>query len=274
MDTYDSFGEMELAGWSEANRAAAYVELFASASDQAIPALLSAVDAKPGMRVLDLCSGQGNISEVLVAAGCEVVGADFSPAMVALAEARVPSATFIEADAQDLPLDDGEFDAVVSGLGICHVPDQPRALSEVHRVLGKQCRFSMTVWYGPEVSPAFATLYGAVKAHGDPDVKVPDGPDFHQFGRSDVAQKLLSEAGFTGIEISKIDSYWDLSSPDGLAEIYENATVRAAALLTGQPARNLAAIRDEMAKTVRSQFSHGDGWRVPVPAALVAATSI
>jgi SAM-dependent methyltransferase len=271
MGNYDAFGDMELAGWSDAARASAYVDLFASASDQAIPDLLAAVGAAPGLRVLDLCCGQGNVSEALVAAGCAVVGADFSPAMIALAESRVPGATFVEADAQDLPFDAGAFDAVVSNLGVCHVADQPHALAEVRRVLRDRGRFGMTVWCGPDVSPAFATFYGAVRRHGHPDVTLPDGPDFHQFARRDDAAALLTAAGFADVELATVDCYWDLPAPDALAGIFENGTVRAAMLLSGQPAENLSAIRRDMEAAVRERFAVDGHWHVPVPAALVRA---
>src|SRR5271169_6643491 len=150
-----AFGDMERSGWSNASRASGYVELFASASDQAIGSLLDATGAHSGLKTLDLCCGQGNVSEGLLRRGCEVVGIDFSPAMLAYARKRAPTAIFIEADAQNLPFDDAEFDVVVSNLGVCHVPDQPRALAEARRVLRPGGRFAMTVWCGPDVSPSF-----------------------------------------------------------------------------------------------------------------------
>ncbi len=133
MSDFVAFGKLERGSWSDPTRASGYVELFASPSDQAVESLLNAVDAKANFKALDLCCGQGNVSEGLIGRGCQAV--DFSSAMLRLARARVPSATFIEADAQELPFDDAEFDIVVSNLGICHVPNQlPRALSEVRRV--------------------------------------------------------------------------------------------------------------------------------------------
>jgi SAM-dependent methyltransferase len=270
---FATFGDMERSSWSDSARASGYVELFASASDQTIKSLLDAADAKLGLRALDLCCGQGNVSAALIARGCEVVGIDFSPAMLAFARNRAPSATFIEADAQDLPFDDGEFDIVVSNLGVCHVPDQPRALAEARRALGPRGRFAMTVWCGPDVSPCFDLVYSAVRAHGSPDVSAPAGPDFHQFAKRDVAEKLLSEAGFTDVELSIIDCAWDLGSPEDLCEIYEKGTVRAAMLLARQPPQRLATIRSALAQAVRERFAYGERWRVPVPAALLRATA-
>jgi ubiquinone/menaquinone biosynthesis C-methylase UbiE len=273
MRDFSAFGDMERSGWSDAARAAGYVELFASASDQAIGPLLDAAGAKPDRKALDLCCGQGNVSEALLNRGCAVVGVDFSAAMLAFARARAPKATFMEADAQDLPFGNAEFDIVVSNLGICHVPDQPRALTQTRRVLRRGGTFAMTVWCGPETSPCFAAVHGAIKAHGHPDVSVPAGPDFHQFARRDEAVTLLSEAGFSHVEVTTVDCVWDLKAPDDLFKIYANGTVRAAMLLANQPAANLAAIRSGLALSVREQFSHGERWRVPVPATLVRATA-
>lgn len=271
MSQFEEFGEMERAGWSDDSRAAAYVELFASASDQTIASLIDAAGARASMRVLDLCCGQGNVSRALIDAGCEVVGADFSKAMLKIAARNVPSASFVEADAQDLPFGAEEFDAVVSNLGICHVPNQPLALSELRRVLRPNGRIAITNWCGPDLSPAFGTLYGAVKSHGHPDVSLPDGPDFHQFANLGIARKLFAEANFSNVEMETIDCYWDLDRPEELYAIYAQGTVRAASLLGNQPASNAAAIQSNMSAAVRERFAHGDKWRAPVPAALVSA---
>lgn len=271
MSEFSAFAEMERRSWSDATRASGYVQLFASAPDQAIQSLLDAADASRDLKALDLCCGQGNVSQALLGRGCRVVGVDFSPAMLAFARQRAPTATFVEADAQDLPFDDAEFDLVVSNLGVCHIPDQPRALAEVRRVLHSGGRIAMTVWCGPESSPCFASVYAAIKEHGDPGVCAPPGPDFHQFARRDVAIKLLSEARFSNIEVTTVDCAWNLSAPEDLFEIYAKGTVRAAMLLSKQPPDNLAAIRSALTTTVREKFSSGSRWRVPVPAALVRA---
>jgi ubiquinone/menaquinone biosynthesis C-methylase UbiE len=270
---FTAFGNMERRGWGDATRAAGYVDLFSSASDQAIDKLLDAVDARTGIKALDLCCGQGNVSEALLRRGCEVVGIDFSPAMLAFARGRASNATFIEADAQDLPFDDAEFDVVVSNLGVCHVPDQPRALAQARRVLRPAGKFAMTVWCGPDTSPCFAAVYRAIKVHGHSDVSIPAGPDFHQFASRDQAVKLLLDAGFSNIDVSIVDCAWDLDAPEDLFEIYARGTVRVATMLAHQPQENLAAIRSALALSVRQQFSNGDRWRIPVPAALVRATA-
>lgn len=273
MSEFPTFAEMERSSWSDATRASGYVQLFASAPDQAIESLLDAAGADRGLKALDLCCGQGNVSEAMLSRGCQVVGVDFSPAMLAFARQRAQTATFVEADAQNLPFFDAEFDLVVSNLGVCHIPDQPRALTEARRVLRPGGRFAMTVWCGPKSSPCFASVYAAIKTHGDPHVSAPSGPDFHQFARRDVAIKLLTEAGFANIDVTTVDCVWSLNAPEDLFEIYAKGTVRAAMVLSRQPPENLAAIRSALTAMVQEQFSSEGRWRVPVPAALVRATA-
>src|SRR5215469_12194106 len=229
MSDFSAFAELERRSWSDASRASCYVELFAAAPDQAIDHLLDAAGARHDLKVLDLCCGQGNVSEALLSRSCHVVGVDFSPAMLVFARKRARNATFIEADVQDLPFDDAEFDIVVSYLRVCHVPDQPRALAG--RVLRSCGKFAMTVWCGPESSPCFAAVYHAIKTHGHPDVSAPPGPDFHQFARPDIAVKFLSAAGFSDIDVTTVDCVWDLGAPEDLFEIYAG-TVRAAMVLS------------------------------------------
>src|SRR5262249_49899416 len=159
---------------------------------------------------LDLCCGQGNVATALAARGCIVTGADFSPAMLALARRRLEGAVFVEADAQDLPFGDGTFDAVVSNFGINHVPVPERALAEVRRVLRKGGRFGMTVWCGPDQSPALEVFFRVVRGHGAAGIAPPPAPDFYQFANRMRAQEMLSAVGFSDIDFAIRDSGWTI----------------------------------------------------------------
>jgi SAM-dependent methyltransferase len=223
--------------------------------------------------VLDLCCGQGNVAEALAIRGCNVTGADFSPAMLELARRRCPDAAFIEADAQDLPFRDGQFDVVVSNVGVCHVPDQRRALAEAKRVLRHGGRFGMTVWCGPDRSPSYELVYRAIKTYGAAGIAAPPGPDFHQFADRTVANEFLSGAGFSDIRMSIVESGWTVKTPEAFFDIFARGTVRAAMLLARQPPDNLAAIRSALSEEVRRRFVSGSQWRVPTMAAISSATA-
>jgi ubiquinone/menaquinone biosynthesis C-methylase UbiE len=71
--------------------------------------------------------------------GWQITLADFSPGMLQQGRDKLsphPRAfAFLLSDAQALPFEDAIFDAVIANSMLYHVPDRPRALSEVQRVL-------------------------------------------------------------------------------------------------------------------------------------------
>ncbi len=91
-----------------------------------------------GDRVLDVATGTGDLAIELsrrVTPGGEVVGTDFSEAMLELARAKAPRITFEQANALDLPYDDASFDAATVGFGARNFSDLARGLSEMTRVV-------------------------------------------------------------------------------------------------------------------------------------------
>jgi SAM-dependent methyltransferase len=77
----------------------------------------------PGGRVLDLGCGAGlPAARLLVAAGFEVVGVDFSAVQIERARALVPKASFVQADLTAWDAEPASFDAVVSFYALIHVP--------------------------------------------------------------------------------------------------------------------------------------------------------
>ncbi|MBB3159248.1 demethylmenaquinone methyltransferase/2-methoxy-6-polyprenyl-1,4-benzoquinol methylase [Microbacterium proteolyticum] len=100
-------------------------------------ATLRAVAPKRGERILDLAAGTGTSSMAFVPSGAHVVAADFSRGMIAEGRRRhgnVANLEFVQADATDLPFEDGEFDAVTMSFGLRNVNDPRRALRELRRV--------------------------------------------------------------------------------------------------------------------------------------------
>ncbi len=78
-----------------------------------------------GQRVLDVCCGTGNLTAMLVAAGCQVVGVDNSPTMLSHARQKHIAAEFKQMDAVQLPFDH-EFDAAVISIALHEMPQQVR----------------------------------------------------------------------------------------------------------------------------------------------------
>src|SRR5437764_15125486 len=76
--------------------------------------LCEALDLRPGSKVLDVAAGNGNATLAAARRWCRVTSTDYVTALLrsgrARAEAEGHPIEFIEADAEDLPFDDGDFD--------------------------------------------------------------------------------------------------------------------------------------------------------------------
>lgn len=272
MTEFAEFSKLEREGWNNSDVALGYSDRFAAASDMVISKIVAHVQGMP--RVLDLCCGHGNVTRALMAAGHDTTGADFAPAMLELARSRTIGGKFEQADAQDLPFDDASFDAVTCSFGLMHVPDQPKALREIRRVLKPDGVFVMTCWVGPDESPAFNALFAAVGAHGAKEVAIPDSPDFHQFARKEVTESLFSEFGLKLVESDQIDCFWNVARAEDAFEIFKTSAPRAGHILRNQPKDNHDKIRAAMARTIADNYASGGGYSIPIPAVCNVARAI
>jgi demethylmenaquinone methyltransferase/2-methoxy-6-polyprenyl-1,4-benzoquinol methylase len=114
-------------------------------------AVVAAVAARPGQRVLDLAAGTGTSSKPFRAAGAQVVPCDFSLGMLAVGKGRLPGLDFTAGDALRLPFADGVFDVTTISFGLRNVADMDAALLEMLRVTragGRLvvCEFSHPTW--------------------------------------------------------------------------------------------------------------------------------
>lgn len=91
-------------------------------------------------RVLEIGAGAAQCSRFLHGKGVDVVATDVSSGMVSAGLALNDSSgchfPIVEADARELPFDDGSFDVVFTSFGVLpFIPDLDAVNSEVHRVL-------------------------------------------------------------------------------------------------------------------------------------------
>ncbi len=121
--------------------------LFAATYDRASARIDAAGFEEHRARLLAAASGR--VLEIGAATGLnldrypesarELVLAEPDPNMAKRLERRAAASDravrVVRAPAERLPFPDGSFDTVVSSLVLCTVPDQPRALAEVRRVL-------------------------------------------------------------------------------------------------------------------------------------------
>ncbi|MFD0407964.1 methyltransferase domain-containing protein [Kitasatospora sp. NPDC127116] len=146
---------------------------------------------RPGERALDVGAGTGSETQVLAAAAAPgagatdratgtAIGLEPNPGLRAVAEQRAAeagsAARFLDGDALDLPLPDGELDVVWCERVLQHLPDPAKAVAEMARVLRPGGRIALldTDWAtfvlhpaAPEIRPALAAVAEGTAATPD-----------------------------------------------------------------------------------------------------------
>jgi SAM-dependent methyltransferase len=122
-------------------------------------------------RALEIAAGTGVVTRRLAAtlpAGATILATDLNQAMLDHA-ASVGTARPVEwrqADAMQLPFEDGSFDAVVCQFGVMFFPDKAKAFAEARRVLAPGGVFLFNAWdriedneFADTATAALATLF-------------------------------------------------------------------------------------------------------------------
>lgn len=104
----------------------------------------------PGMRVLDVACGTGNLAIPAAHKGAQVTGVDIATNLLRQARHRAAAGglqiEFEEGDAEELPFPDAEFDVVMSMFGAMFAPDPERVALELTRVCRHGGKIAMANW--------------------------------------------------------------------------------------------------------------------------------
>ncbi len=156
------------------------------------PVLVEAAGVKAGDRVLDIAAGSGNASLPAARAGAKVVASDLTPELLELGRQQAAGEgleiDWQEADAEALPYADGEFDVVLSLVGIMFAPHHQQSADELARVTRGGGRIGLISWT-PEgfIGQMFATM----KPYAPPPPPGASPPPL--WGREEHVRELLGD---------------------------------------------------------------------------------
>jgi SAM-dependent methyltransferase len=177
--------------------------------DSVTPMLLEVMDLKPGERVLDVGCGGGKATIAAsrqVQPGGNVVGADISVALLALARERAAGSswvTFEQADMQVDQINGGRFDVVMSQFGVMFFDEPVVAFRNIAQHLRSGGRLGFACWQPVDRNPWFiGSVLGPFVAAPAPLApgKSPTGP--FAFGDADRVRQILRDAGFGEIGVN------------------------------------------------------------------------
>ncbi|MEE4378964.1 MAG: methyltransferase domain-containing protein [Candidatus Competibacteraceae bacterium] len=143
---------------------------------------------QPGEHILDLGCGDGTLTLKLVDLGCDVVGVDASPEMIAAAQMLGLNAQVMAG--QNLHFDN-EFDAVFSNAALHWMPNHHSVIAGVRRALKPGGRFVAEMGGYGNVAAIVTAIESALAARG---ITVAN-PWY--FPRLEEYQKLLETGGFS-----------------------------------------------------------------------------
>jgi ubiquinone/menaquinone biosynthesis C-methylase UbiE len=127
------------------------------------------LNLQPGMTVLDVACGTGNLAIPAARTGAIVTGVDIAPNLLEQGRARAAAEgltiQFDEGDAEKLPYPDASFDAVVTMFGAMFAPRPELVASELKRVCKPGGFIAMANW---TPTGFVGKMFRAVSSHVPP----------------------------------------------------------------------------------------------------------
>lgn len=225
--------------------------------------LAEAADLRAGWRVLDVACGNGNAAIAAARSGTSVVGVDYVPELLANGRVRVAAegldVELREGDAENLPVDDGSFDAVLSVFGSMFAPNQQRAADELVRAARPGGTIALASW---TPDGFIGDLFRATAAHVSPP---PGLASPMEWGREERLRELFGDAIASIRSVEQVNTF-RYRSAEEFVEFFRRwygPTLTAFGALDEDGRQALAA---DLADLARRYDRHGDGGPVAVPA--------
>ena len=163
------------------------------------PHLVEAAGVAPGQAVLDVACGTGVVARTAalrMGGRGRVAGADLNEGMLAVAGRLRPDLEWHQAEASDLPFEDGAFDVVLCQSALMFFPDRVGALREMARVAAAGGTVAVQVWDRLEAQEGYGAMYAAFARQLGPEAAELGGA-YWALGDLELLGSLFEAAGLT-----------------------------------------------------------------------------
>ena len=223
-----------------------------------------------GSRVLDVAAGAGE--QTLAAArrvgpSGSVLATDISPNILAFAaaSARAAGLTTVETrvmDGEQLDLEPGSFDAVISRLGLIYFPDRQGALRGMRRVLAPGGRVAVMVYSTPEQNGFLSIPVRIIRRRARVPAPAPGQPGPFSLGAPGVLAAALAQAGFRKVQTRVMSAPLRLASATECARFAQESFGALHQMLSSLDAAEQAAAWAEIAEELGA-YEGPDGFVGP-----------
>jgi SAM-dependent methyltransferase len=176
--------------------------------------MLDMAQVGPGSRVLDVAAGAGG--QTLAAArraGPEgsVLATDISERILEFAEhvaaeAGLTNVATRTMDGEQLDVEEGFFDVVISRVGFIYFPDQQAAFAGMHRALKPGGRLAGVVYSTPEANGFFSVPVSIIRRRAALPAPLPGQPGPFSFGAPGTLEAAYERAGFSGVRVERVNA--------------------------------------------------------------------
>lgn len=241
--------------------------------------MLDLASVGEGSRVLDVAAGAGGQSLAAarrVGDAGHVLATDISPKLLEFAAERASEAGLGNVgtavlDGEQLDVEAGSFDAVISRVGFIYFPDQQAALRGMHRALRSGGRLAGIVYSTAQGNPFFSIPVSIIRRRAQLPAPAPGQPGPFSFGEPGVIEAAFQRAGFSSVETRRIAAPLRLQSAAECVRFERESFGALHQMLAGlsEPDREeaWAEIEAEL-----GQFEDTDGFEGPCEMLIAAAT--
>ncbi len=174
---------------------------------------------RPGQQVLDLGCGTGYpalLAAQAVGKEGSVLGLDLADEMLDVARRKagalgLSNVTFERADAARLPFDSSSWDSIISRFCLMFLPDVPKGVAEIARVLKPGGFLVAAVWSSPEKNPYLRIPIDVLKTFLTIPPPAPEQPGIFRLAKAGDLAGIVSRAGLSVMAEDEVEgeSYFD-----------------------------------------------------------------
>ncbi len=247
---------------------------------EATEAMLDLAGVTPRARVLDVAAGAGG--QTLAAArrvgpDGQVLATDIASNILAFAERRARDAGLSNVvtrvlDGEQLDVEPGAFDAVISRVGFIYFPDQHAAFVGMRRALRPGGRLAGIVYSTPEANPFFSIPVAIIRRRAQLPAPAQGQPGPFSLGAPGVIEAALERAGFIDVEARSIDAPVRLASAAEFVRFARESFGALHQMLAGLSEVDREETWSEIEREL-SRFETADGFEGPCELIVAAGTA-